>query len=517
MTEPRFPLTARNLPLQGTFETFADALEAVAAQFPGYEAYVEGARRLSFSDWYREADGLAGALFARGIGPGDVVLIALESSIEFASACAATLLLGCVASGVNTRLGANEIRAIIEGSGAKVLITEDQAEVPAEVSLVIRRTLLAALCRESPLGTRRPRGRGSDPAIIVWTSGTTGQPKGAWFDHHNLEAAVHTAGPMAAAFDRRLVSTPFAHAGYMTKLWEQLAFVTTNVISPVPWRVHDMLRLIVKERITWVGAVPTQWAKLMAVPDVADTDFSSLRIAVSATAPIPAELTENVTRTLACPLIVRYASTESPSMTGTVPGDDPDTLFRTVGLPQIGVELRLVDEHGVPVAEGEVGIVQVRSPVVMRGYWRDEEASKVALTDDGWFNSGDMGRLDDEDNLVLVGRTSDMYIRGGYNVYPIEVEQVLAKHPAVAQASVVGIPASVIGEIGVAFVVRADHSYPLSLEELRLWCRERLADYKAPDRLEIVETLPLTAMMKVDKRALRALAAIDAGGGVTIQ
>lgn len=517
MTEPRLSLPARDIPLRGTFETFADALEAVATQFPEREAYVEGGRRLSFAEWYREADGLAGALCARGVGQGDVVLVALEPSIDFASACAAALLLGGVASGVNTRLGTSEVRAIIEGSGAKVLIVEDQAQVPAEVALVIRRGSLPTLFREPPLGARRPRGRGDDPAIIVWTSGTTGKPKGAWFDHRNLEAAVHTAGPMAAAFDRRLVSTPFAHAGYMTKLWEQIAFAMTNVISPVPWRVHDMLRLIVQERITWVGAVPTQWAKLMNVPDVADTDFSNLRIAVSATAPIPAELAEAVTRTLGCPLIVRYASTESPSMTGTVPGDDPDTLFRTVGLPQLGVKLRLVDERGLSVADGEVGIVQVRSPVVMRGYWRDEEGTAAALTGDGWLNTGDMGRLDDEGNLILVGRTGDMYIRGGYNVYPIEVEQVLAEHPAVAQVAVVGVPAPVIGEIGVAFVVPAGRASPPSLEELRLWCRERLADYKAPDRLEVVEALPLTAMMKIDKRALRALAAIEPGSGVTVQ
>lgn len=517
MKQLRPTLQARQLPLDGSFETFADALDAVAARFPAREAYVEGARRLSFAEWHRDADGLAGALQAQGVEPGDVVLIALDSSIEFAVACAAALLLGAVASGINTRLGPQETRAIIERTQPKVLIAEDGASVPACVPLVIRRSRLAALYRDPPLGGRRARGQGSDPAVIVWTSGTTGAPKGAWFDHRNLAAAVLTAGPAAASFDRRLVSTPFAHSGYMTKLWEQLAFVTTNVISPVPWSARDMVRLIAEEKITWVGAVPTQWAKLMALPDVDKTDFSSLRIALSATAPIPPELVEAVTRTLGCPLIVRYASTESPSMTGTVPGDDPDTLFYTVGLPQLGVELRLVDEKGNGVGDGEVGMVQVRSPVVMRGYWRDEAATRCALDPDGWFNSGDLGRLDEDGNLVLVGRTSDMYIRGGYNVYPLEVEHVLAEHPGVGQIAIVGAPALVIGEIGVAFVVPADHSRPPSLESLRAWCRERLADYKAPERLEIVSALPLTAMMKIDKRALRVVAAAQLGCGTTLQ
>ncbi|ATE62405.1 class I adenylate-forming enzyme family protein [Thauera sinica] len=517
MTPPRLSLPARDLPLDGVFETFADVMEAAAARFPACEAYVQGARRLSFSDWYRDADGLAGALQAHGVRQGDVVLIALDSSIEFATACAGALLLGAVASGVNTRLGPQEIGGIIAGSGAKALIAEDSAAVPADVPLVIRRAALPELCRQPPLGRRRPRVRGSDPAIIVWTSGTTGQPKGAWFDHRNLEAAIFTAGPMAAPFDRRLVSTPFAHAGYMTKLWEQLAFVMTNVISPASWNARDMLRLIAEEKITWVGAVPTQWAKLMALPEVREADFSTLRIAASATAPMPADLAERVTRTLGCPLIVRYASTESPSMTGTVPGDDPETLFHTVGLPQLGVELRIVDDRGVPVADGDIGVVQVRSPVVMRGYWRDEEATRAVLAPDGWFSSGDLGRFDDDGNLVLVGRRDDMYIRGGYNVYPTEVERVLAEHPDVGQVVIVGMPAPVIGEIGVAFVVPADRSRPPSLDALRAWCRERLADYKTPDRLEIVEALPLTAMMKIDKRALRAVVGVESGSGVTLQ
>ncbi|HMK62530.1 MAG TPA: fatty acid--CoA ligase family protein, partial [Acidimicrobiales bacterium] len=315
-----------------------------------------------------------------------------------------------------------------------------------------------------------------------------------------------TAGVMTAPFDRRLVPTPFAHAGYMAKLWEQLAWGVTVVISPPPWTADDTIRLIAAERVTVAAGVPTQWAKIVEHPVLATADTSSLRLCVSATAPAPPELVERVQKRLGCPLVVRYAMTESPSITGTEPGEAPEVLYRTVGKPQAGVELELRDDDGHRVPDGEVGRVHLRSPCAMRGYWHDDEQTAQAVTPDGWLRSGDLGRLDGEDNLVLVGRASDLYIRGGYNVYPLEVEHVLDEHPAVAQASVIGVPAPVIGEIGVAYVVPADPARPPGRAELQAWCRQRLADYKAPDEVVVVVELPLTPMLKVDKAALARLA-----------
>ncbi|MFI5054344.1 MAG: class I adenylate-forming enzyme family protein, partial [Acidimicrobiia bacterium] len=189
----------------------------------------------------------------------------------------------------------------------------------------------------------------------------------------------------------------------------------------------------------------------------------------------------------------------------TEPGDPPEILFRTVGRPQAGVELELRDEAGAPVPQGTVGRIHLRSAVAMRGYWREPDLTREVLDDRGWLRSSDLGRLDDRGNLVLAGRVGEMYIRGGYNVYPLEVEHVLAEHPAVRQASVIGFPAPVIGEIGVAFVVLEPAMSPPSLDELRAWCRSQLADYKAPDEVVVFDALPLTPMMKVDKVALREL------------
>ena len=309
---------------------------------------------------------------------------------------------------------------------------------------------------------------------------------------------------MAAPFDRRLVPTPFAHAGYMAKLWEQLAWGMTIVISPTPWTAADMVGLLGAERITVAGGVPTQWAKLLEEPGLDTIETGGLRIGVVATAPAPPELVERVTARLGCSLVVRYAMTESPSITGTEPGDPPDVSYRTVGRPQPGVTVELRDEAGAPVGAGEVGRVHVRSAGMMRGYWNAPELTADALGADGWLRSGDLGHLDPNGNLVLVGRVGDLYIRGGYNVYPLEVEHVLAEHPAVTEAAVLGVAAPVIGEIGVAFVVPVAGCEAPSLDELRAWCGARLADYKAPDRMVVLDALPRTPMAKVDKEALRS-------------
>ncbi len=443
-------------------------MDAAVDAFGDREAYVDSARRLTFAQWIAAADAVAAELAARSVEPGDVVAIALPPSIDYAVAYAAVARLGAVASGLNVRLGPREVGAITARATPTVVVVDDDAPLGGlapELARCTRRELAQACARQD---ATRPahRGRSSDPVVIIWTSGTTGAPKGAWFDHDNLRAAVTTSGVLSAPFDRRLAATPFAHAGYMAKLWEQLAWAMTLVISPTPWTAADTLTLIAAERITVVGAVPTQWAKILEEPGLDALDTTSLRIGVAATAPAPPELVEQVTGRLGCALVVRYAMTESPSITGTEPGDPPETLYRTVGRPQPGVEVELRDPAGAVVAPGSVGRVHVRSAGAMRGYWREPELTAETIDAEGWLRSSDLGAFDPDGNLVLVGRVGDMYIRGGYNVYPLEVEHVLAEHPAVADVAVVGLATAVIGEIGVAFVVPRDAAALPGLDEL---------------------------------------------------
>jgi acyl-CoA synthetase (AMP-forming)/AMP-acid ligase II len=231
---------------------------------------------------------------------------------------------------------------------------------------------------------------------------------------------------------------------------------------------------------------------------------------------------------LGVPVVVRYTSTEASLGTGTVPGDPDDVVATTVGRPVPGVTMAIADNAGLPVPEGEVGRVRLTSAAVMRGYWGgpmtgpgaggvvyDREATSAVLDGDGWLTTGDFGFTDPGGCLHLVGRANELYIRGGYNVYPAEVEGVLGAHPDVAQVAVVGAPDPVLGEIGVAFVVLTEGSSrdgsglssPGLLEALRALARSSLADYKAPDRVVLTDSLPLTSMMKVDKRSLADRAA----------
>jgi acyl-CoA synthetase (AMP-forming)/AMP-acid ligase II len=486
-------------------DTLPAFMNAAADRLADHEAYVEveTGRRLSFAAWVEAADGVAAHLARSGVQPGDVVAIALPPSIDYAIAYAAVARLGAVAAGINTRLGPREVAAIFERCQPAAVI-HDGVPTPDAPVMVGR----AELTRTAANGDHPPPVivGPDDPAVIIWTSGTTGAPKGAWFDHRNLAAAVRTAGVMTAPFDRRISGIPFAHAGYMAKLWEQFAFGVTVVLTPLPWSAEAMLAVLVDERITVGAGVPTQWAKLLALPGVEGADLSALRVCLAATAPAPPELVARVHDVLGCPMVVRYAMTESPSITGTDVDDPPAVQYWTVGRPQEGMVVELVDDDGALVASGAVGRVRVSGPCVMRGYWGDAERTSEVLDGQGRLLSTDLGRFDAAGNLVLVGRASEMYIRGGYNVYPLEVEQVVAEHPLVEAVAVVGAPRPVIGEIGVAFVVPAAAGEP-DLASLRAWVHDRLADYKAPDEVRLLDALPLTAMQKVDKEALRRSAA----------
>jgi acyl-CoA synthetase (AMP-forming)/AMP-acid ligase II len=290
----------------------------------------------------------------------------------------------------------------------------------------------------------------------------------------------------------------------MTRAWDELVNGITTVIPATPWSAADTLRLLETERVTVAQGVPTQWALMLADANFDRVDASSLRLAATGSATVPPELVREIKRRVGVPVVVRYTSTEASLTTGTQLDDADEVVAHTVGVPAPNVEIELVDDEGHAVPAGEVGTVRVRSGAVMRGYWGDPERTAEVLTPDGWLLTGDLGHLDGWGNLVLVGRRDEMYVRGGYNVYPAEVEAVLGSHPLVARVAVVGVPDPVLGEVGLAAVV-APGTAP-TLEDLRSWCRARVADYKAPDRLVVVEELPLTAMLKIDKGALtRAL------------
>ena len=471
-------------------ETAVELLRAVAAVHGARDAYVEPERRLSFAAWDRAADGLATFMLETGVQPGDVIALVLPSSIDYAVCYQAAMRVRALTSGINPRLGPAEQTSILERTSPRMVVrVDDLARIRAEFARPV---------------ARLPVPRADDPVAIIWTSGTTGMPKGAVFDHSNLAAVAIGAGAMGAEFDRRIVPVPFAHVGYMTRPWEEIGKVITTIVPATPWTAAGTLALIESERVTVGQGVPTQWRLALDHERFPTTDVSSLRIAGTGAASVPPELVREMEGRLGCPVVIGYTSTEAAITTGTVPGDSPEVISRTVGRARLNVELEVVDDDGRPCATGVIGRVRCRSAAVMRGYWRDPERTAEVLDAQGWLTTGDAGFLDDRGYLTLVGRKSEMYIRGGYNVYPAEVERVLFLHPDVADVAVVGVPDRVLGEIGVAFVVAAADASP-DLDRLRGFCREVLADYKAPDRLRVVDRLPVTSVGKVDKRALLAL------------
>jgi acyl-CoA synthetase (AMP-forming)/AMP-acid ligase II len=287
----------------------------------------------------------------------------------------------------------------------------------------------------------------------------------------------------------------------MTHLFEEIEFVMTTVVSATPWKAGEVLAQMSRERVTVGQGVPSQWRLLLDHPDFGDADLSSLRICGTGAAPVPPELVREMRRRLGCPVVVGYTSTEAAITAGSQPDDSPELIATTVGRARDNVQIRVVDDDGEAAGTDVTGDVECRSPAVMRGYFRDPEQTAEVFRPGGWLRTGDLGRLDQDGNLMLAGRRSEMYLRGGYNIYPVEVERVLSASPSVAQAAVVPKSDPVLGQIGAAFVVPTDGSTP-TLDELRRWTGQSIAGYKAPDVLELVDDLPLTPVGKVDKLAL---------------
>ncbi len=471
--------------------TLPELLRATVAQYPDREAYVHGPERVTYAQLGRMADGFARTLLNRGVRPGDVVMLRLPSSIRFAAAYLGALQVGAITTALNGRLGPAEQQSIHDRTEPVLVLDPGHPILPGAFA--------APPARVADLPTIRT----TDPTCIVWTSGTTGHPKGAVYDHLAQAAISRNIGQLTVDGERRLVVLPFAHVGYMTRIWDELAHGSTLVIAGEPWDAAEHLRLIRDERITMTTGVPTQWSLLLEHPDLARTDFSDLRAVGIGGAGIPPELVYRLRATLGCPVITRYTSTEAGVATSTVVGEAEDVIAHTVGRAAPEVELRIAGPDGADVPAGDVGEVICRSPAMMRGYWRDPELSAATVDRDGFLHTGDLGRLAADGYLQIVGRMTDMYIRGGYNVHPAEVSAILAQHPAIAEAAVAGVPDPLLGEIGVAFVLtREGHEAP-GLGELRDLVGVDLADYKRPDRLVVVDEMPLTPMLKIDTPALR--------------
>jgi len=463
---------------------------------------------LTYSELDRLSDEVAVGLLERGITEGSVVAIALPSIPEYSVIYAAAAKVGAITAGVNHRLTSSERDAVIASAAPSIVIATDEL-APARDDVVI---ITPTSETESALDAVRRAGapgrlaRDDDrPIAIVFTSGTTGLPKGAVFSGRQLDfiCGVDT-GHRWGGGAPGLSATSLAHLGPTTKMVGNLhRGGTIHLLDR--WRAADALALTERFSMPAVAGIPTQVTLMMRHPDFETTDVSSVQAIIIGGGPATPSLVREARERFGAAVATRYACTEAGVGLGTGFADDPEDAEVSVGRPHPGVELSLCDvESGESVAAGAVGEVCLRSPAVMSRYWRDEAATAAAFTADGFVRTGDLGRLDSVGRLCLVGRAKEMFVRGGYNVYPMEVEAALADHPDVEQIAVVPRPDDVMGELGVAVVVPTPGAQP-TLDALRASAAPRLARHKLPEDLVVVDALPLTPMEKLDRAALARL------------
>lgn len=485
-----------------------------ARRFRDATAYMTvGGRPISYRDLDRASDELAIGLARRALGPSSVLALMLPPGPEYLLAYLAAAKLGAITAGVNDRLAPAERAAVLALAQPALVVTAPGlvTATPTGVEVI---EAPAAETLDDALGPLRVRDGDAPaplpvdpdrPVAIVFTSGTTGVPKGALYCNRQLAFITATdVGDAWGSGGRGFSGTPFAHLGFMTKLAGNLRRGGTTFLMD-RWRAGDALRLLAEQRMTTVAGVPTQLALMLRQPDFDRYDLDSVRFIVVGGGPVTPGLAEEARARFGAALATRYSCTEAGIGLGTAFDDPEEDAVVSVGRPHPSVDLAVLDADDRPVADGEVGAVCLRSPAVMSAYWNDPEATAAAFTADGYVRTGDLGWVDDRGRLRLVGRSKEMYVRGGYNVYPVEVESVLSTHPAVAAVAVVPRPDPVMGEVAVAVVVARKGAPAPALEELRAYAEPRVASYKLPEAVKIVDALPLTAMEKVDRDALARL------------
>ncbi len=500
----------------------ADVIRRAGQSRPGVVALRHDDRALTYAQLDERSNRLAQALLGSGMGRGARVAYLGRSAPEVIELLFAASKIGAVIVPLNWRLSPRELAGALEDSHAPLLIA-DAGHLETAQALRAQSTSPLALrvvgCEhpdayEPWLGAHDavdPGGRGdpSDVIVQMYTSGTTGVPKGVLTTHRNLAAAAATSSRWGFNSDTiSLTPLPLFHIGGIGWVYCGLWHGATTILVS-EWDAGRVLDILGRRRVTNPIFVPTMLQMLTAVPGAAERDYSALRSIVYGASPITTTALRAALSTFGCELIGLYGLTETTGGVVHLDGCDHDAhgprrhLLRSAGRPYEWVELRIVDlATGEDLPAHAIGEVWLRAPNVMAGYFNRPVESAAALTADGWLRTGDGGYLDDDGYLFLTDRVKDMIVSGGENVYPIEVEEVLAQHPDVADVAVIGVPDEHWGEVVKALVIGRDGHAP-SPADLLAFARVRLAGYKLPRSIEVVDDLPRTPTGKVLKRELR--------------
>jgi acyl-CoA synthetase (AMP-forming)/AMP-acid ligase II len=499
--------------------TLPGVLQRAAERFGTQEALVDERARLSFAE-LADAAAVAGrALVARGIEPGDRVAIWAPNCTEWVIAALGVWCAGAVIVPPNTRFKGGEARYVLDRSDTRLLFTVSDfldndyaAMIAAEPAIPSLREVIDLRRAQwtdflASGGTASlPDVAPSDLCSILFTSGTTGRPKGAMLTHEATVRA-YTAWSDVVGLregDRYLIVNPFFHsfglnAGIVASLLKGATMVPHAVFD-----VNAVMTRAAEERVSMLPGPPTVYQSILDHPRLKEFDMTSLRLAVTGAAPVPVEMIRRMRAELGFETIITgYGLTEATGIATMCRHDDPpETISTTDGRAIPDVEVQIVDEKGNEVPRGEPGEVVIRGYNVMKGYLHDPEATAEVIDADGWLHTGDVAVMNDRGYIKITDRTKDMFIVGGFNAYPAEIENMLNEHPAVGQVAVVGVPDERMGEVGYAFVVPRLNA-EITPDELIAWAREKMANYKVPRHVEIVDALPLNASGKVLKYELR--------------
>ncbi len=477
--------------LPRVWQTIPEMVLSAGDRFGDAEAVVDGPLRLTFTEVVKRILCAAGAFADLGVGKGERVAVWAPNSAEWIIAAFGLLTAGGVLVPVNTRFKTDEATDIIARSGAKVVLVQkgflDQDyTAPAGIPVIDLKSdfLSGGESFERTVDS-------ADIAEIIYTSGTTGRPKGAMMNHGQTLRMYEEWATLAdlREGDRYLQINPYFHT-FGLKAGLIASFLRGATMLPVAvFDIDAVVDLVERESITMLPGPPTLYHSLLTVRN--KTRLSTLRAGVTGAADIPVELVRRIHTELPFQtLMTGYGLTEAGNVTLSRPGDSFENVATTAGLPCDGVAVRIAGD----------GEVLVRGYGVMQGYLDEPVATAEAIDDAGWLHTGDLGNLDDQGRLRIVGRKKDMFIVGGFNAYPAEIEGFLLGHPAVAQVAVIGIPDERLGQVGKAFVVAKS---TVGAHELITWCRERMAGFKVPRSVQFLDALPLNATGKVVKDQLR--------------
>lgn len=504
--------------------TIPSLVRSAASHFGGIEAVVSDDARMTYAELELRVTNVAAGLLARGVQPGDRIAIWAPNSTGWIEAALATYQLGAIVVPLNTRFKPVEAEYVLRKSRARMVFTVSSfldvpyadhvrkmaLEEPPGVVLLdgTDGCTLSRLAREysdsdlEAVESAAASVAGEDVSDVIFTSGTTGAPKGVMLTHAaGIDAYRTWAGLMGLRCgDRYYLVAPFFHmfglkAGILACVAAGVTMYPRPTFDPA-----DLLATIESERISMLAGPPTIFESLLDHPDIAQTDLASVRLAMTGATVIPADLIRRMRSELPLERVLTgYGLTESGGVASICSQDDaPETVATTVGRAFPGVELRI---DGAP-EPGQPGEVLIRSPYVMTGYFEEPDETGAAFDDDAWLRSGDLGTLDTDGYLRITGRKKDMFIVGGFNCYPAEIENVIGANAEVSDVAVVGMPDERLGEVGCAYVVPRNRDV-FDPGELIAWCRETLANFKVPRRIVVVDELPMNAAGKVLKEELR--------------